>query len=564
MATVAIIGGGVAGLTVAHELGERGYTVNLFEQLATLGGKARSFPDPGTGQGGRSDLPGEHGFRFYPGFYKHVPDTMSRIPLPGGGSVFDNLRNVPAISIAFDNAPPMKMATNASNLGSPEGWGLAMLDLLSSQQVGLSLDDMLFFANRMLCAYASCEQRREQQYENMSWQDYIKVSQRGAAYKRVFCNGLSRPLVALDPDSCNARTALTVMLQIIQDMVDPNQTADRVLNGPTTDAWINPWVAYLGGLGNVAVTFGATASQIVMTNGRVDHVVVQTNGGQQNVNADYYVFAVPVDVMQGLVSVPMITAAPELAGMLSLKTAWMTGLVYYYSNAVQLNEGHTIYADSPWALTSISELPFWHQVNGGAIGAGNVGTIFSTIISNWDTPGVGTPNTAKQCTQPQLVQEAMLQINAHRQNMPGGTLDNTNLLTTFLDPAISFNSAGVVSGNAEQLLINTVSSYNLRPPPATRIPNLFLAGDYVQTMTNLATMEGACEAGRAAALGVLLRDGWNAGPRPQLFPLVEPAIFDGFKAFDKTFCFPFGFPPPCPTTVTALKKHLKNRNRHGR
>ena len=41
---------------------------------------------PGSGTGGRADLPAEHGFRFFPGFYRHLPDTMKRIP-PGGGSV---------------------------------------------------------------------------------------------------------------------------------------------------------------------------------------------------------------------------------------------------------------------------------------------------------------------------------------------------------------------------------------------------------------------------------------------------------------------------------------------
>ena len=35
-------------------------------------------------------LPGEHGFRFFPNFYKHVTDTMSRIPtqrFPGGSKL---------------------------------------------------------------------------------------------------------------------------------------------------------------------------------------------------------------------------------------------------------------------------------------------------------------------------------------------------------------------------------------------------------------------------------------------------------------------------------------------
>src|SRR5919202_1907932 len=76
---VALLGGGVAGLTAAHELAERGFEVTVYEARDRLGGKARSLPVPGSGTDGRGDLPAEHGFRFFPGFYKHVPDSMRRI-----------------------------------------------------------------------------------------------------------------------------------------------------------------------------------------------------------------------------------------------------------------------------------------------------------------------------------------------------------------------------------------------------------------------------------------------------------------------------------------------------
>ena len=36
-------------------------------------------------------LPGEHGFRFFPGFYKHVIDTMGRIPSFDGRAVAEHL-----------------------------------------------------------------------------------------------------------------------------------------------------------------------------------------------------------------------------------------------------------------------------------------------------------------------------------------------------------------------------------------------------------------------------------------------------------------------------------------
>ena len=81
----------MAGLTVAHELAERGFKVHVYEPVA-LGGKARSIGVAGTAAGGRRTLPGEHGFRFFPGFYHHIPDTMRRIPdgkKPDG--VYNNL-----------------------------------------------------------------------------------------------------------------------------------------------------------------------------------------------------------------------------------------------------------------------------------------------------------------------------------------------------------------------------------------------------------------------------------------------------------------------------------------
>src|SRR5215218_10720367 len=80
---VAVLGGGVAGLTAAHELSDRGFDVTVYEARDRLGGKARSLPVPGSGTGVRADLPAEHGFRFFPGFYKHVPDTMRRIGVDG-------------------------------------------------------------------------------------------------------------------------------------------------------------------------------------------------------------------------------------------------------------------------------------------------------------------------------------------------------------------------------------------------------------------------------------------------------------------------------------------------
>ena len=78
---VIVLGGGVAGMSAAHELAERGFEVVVFEARAATGGKARSFPFPGSATQGRPPLPGEHGFRFFPGFYRHAQTELDNLLL---------------------------------------------------------------------------------------------------------------------------------------------------------------------------------------------------------------------------------------------------------------------------------------------------------------------------------------------------------------------------------------------------------------------------------------------------------------------------------------------------
>src|SRR5438445_4134124 len=109
---VLVLGGGVAGMSAAHELAERGFEVEVHEYKGVPGGKARTIYVPGTGTAGRRDLPGEHGFRFFPSFYRHLPDTMRRIPFndnPNG--VADNLVATSRTRLARVDAPPVDVLT---------------------------------------------------------------------------------------------------------------------------------------------------------------------------------------------------------------------------------------------------------------------------------------------------------------------------------------------------------------------------------------------------------------------------------------------------------------------
>jgi uncharacterized protein with NAD-binding domain and iron-sulfur cluster len=79
--------------------------------------------------------------------------------------------------------------------------------------------------------------------------------------------------------------------------------------------------------------------------------------------------------------------------------------------------------------------------------------------------------------------------------------------------------------------VNTVGSWYRRPSAGSAIPNLMLAGDYVQTDIDLATMEGANESGRAAVNALLERSGSKAEPVP-MFKLYDPPEFEASKRTD--------------------------------
>ena len=53
---VAVLGGGVGGLSAAQELAERGFEVVVYERRPDFGGKARSIPVPNSATPGRSAI----------------------------------------------------------------------------------------------------------------------------------------------------------------------------------------------------------------------------------------------------------------------------------------------------------------------------------------------------------------------------------------------------------------------------------------------------------------------------------------------------------------------------
>jgi uncharacterized protein with NAD-binding domain and iron-sulfur cluster len=539
MTTVAVLGGGVAGLSAAHELAERGFAVTVYEQRDAPGGKARSIPYAGSGTDGRADLPGEHGFRFFPGFYRHLPDTMGRIPT-GDRSVHDHL--VGATRILFAQAGgPNEIIAPAHLPESAEDFAvLARFLREAATRVGVPPQEYAVLVERLLTLLTSCDERREQQWDLQSWWEFTDADRRSAAFQRFLADGLTRTLVAARGREMSARTGGLVLIQLLQDLTRAGGRADRVLDAPTSEAWIDPWVAHLQSRG-VVLRLGEPVEALHLAGGRLSGATVAGCA----VQADHYVAALPVEVMRQLASPALRAAEPRLAGLDRLVTRWMNGVLFYLDRDIPLVNGHAIYVDSEWSLTSISQKQFWPGVDLSRRGDGRTRGILSIDVSEWQRPGRRTGKVAQLCSREEIFDEVWGQLEDHLDDALGAA----TVVDRFLDPAIVFPNP-TAAANLEPLLVNTAGSWADRPDAATRIPNLWLASDYVRTHTDLATMEAANEAARRAVNGILDATGSRAR-RCDVWPLREPQVFAAARALDTVRWKLFHRPPKPPLELTA-------------
>jgi 15-cis-phytoene desaturase len=490
---VVIVGGGVAGLSAAHELGERGFEVHVYERKDIFGGKARSIefsPTPGV------TLNGEHGFRFFPGFYKHVTDTMKRIPAADGvpgHRVFDHLVQLSSLRAIGDvELDPVQGVLPLKPLWRAFADWVAFLPSFTRVTPGpdgkrVTGRDLGFFAQRIWRFWSACPERRQRDFEKIPWAEFVDAK-RSQAYNKYLCVGLTRNLVACKAETASSLTVGTIGFQLLSDAVKGlfrSTGLDRVLDGPTSHVWIDPWVAHLQNELGVVFHPGQQLSSIAVSTGSSQPVVSSIEMGQtpaprgaeaaahaercqrvadelaqlpaeqaheqlaqvdplnpETITADYFVFAIPVEQMNTYVTPQVRAAAPEWGTLpqLAKSVEWMNGVVFYLTQKNAIPTAHTDYIDSDWAITSIFQdndiWPQWQTMRGNDP---EIQQLLSVDVSNWTAPCTRGPHqgrSASQLRRVDVVEEVWAQVKAGVEGRSGYVLTDDSRKYWFIDDSI--------------------------------------------------------------------------------------------------------------------------------
>lgn len=550
-----IIGGGIGGMSCALHLGEIKESgglpaeskIIIYEASNRLGGKAasqigaiRTQPESAPSD---ATWPGEHGFRFFPNFYRCIVDTMSKIDIDAAHRAHRGIAATPATArAALVEAKESTIALGGERHVIERSDSLANLPkaLVSlGKSFGFPPKDLLALGMRLTRFLLSCEQRAIDEWDHKTLDDMIQelgLSKETASFLRSL-----RALSAMRADQGSLRTILATSLQMVADFDHEYGLWDAVLPGPTDWLMIEPWEARLGKLG-VEIRFERKLESLAFE-GDALRTATFVDSNEEIVfgTDDVFVLAIPFEKAR-----PILLAAKDLPKAIqSVKSIQqsgdnlgpgaepMVGVQFFLREALPYSErGHTMYPDTPWAMTSIAQDRFWSstfdQPIAKVFGIPEMKGLLSAIVSAWDVAGShGRPPSSS--SEEEIAREAYGQM---MQALGRSDDFDTNVIAYHVDHDIDFETPGRAFCTTP-LWASPKASYLLRPEPDPGLANFFIASDWARTASDVGSMESADEAARLVVRGIAHRRGITSNDVPVVRPLRVWSAVEWVRAVDE-------------------------------
>ncbi len=399
---VLVIGGGITGLTVAHECVEAGAEVEICERELRWGGKAMSYRlDANERMAG---VPVEHSLRNFSSVYFSLFETMRRIPY-GHHTTFDALRPVPGVVLSGPNGFKMRLSTALDQPAWRQGFDLYR----AMRGFGVPRRDFAFWCSR-IWRYILGSRSLRAAVAATRFDEHFQFGRRSRAFAD-FMLAFADIAFAAKPDASAATVIELFALVMLAQFINPYGLAYRIniTCGPVNECFLDPWVAHLRRRG-VTMHLGAPAIAIEWTGPAERSTVgaIRFADGSRR-SADAYVIAVPPPAIAEMV--PTLYAGSILPHM---RREWSAGIQMVLGRIpeeIVERDCFTMFLASPWAIITVLEAPpLW----AGVPMPPGVAGVLSATISRFDNPGVVHGKSFSQCDEHEVLEEVLAQIGLLR------------------------------------------------------------------------------------------------------------------------------------------------------
>jgi hypothetical protein len=485
MPDVIVVGAGLAGMSAAHRLLERGYNVTLIEQDAFLGGKLGAHQDP--------DRPDwhEHCYHMYLNWYHNFWTLMNEIEV--------RQKFVAQPEVYLLNPYQYGRTRSVANVGSPWTYWRNILS-------GVARPADMLIATISLADLVSKPAHRNGLFERTSVDGFL-TSRLYSTPEAVSNAGRTLAEAFASPSYLSSARSYKSLVQYGARLPDPMMW---LLTENTETGIFVPWSERLRKIakGRLEIKTLRRVDNLEVADGRIAGLRLSklevsptidpsvdpkaTFDQDLTVTGDV-ILAVPPGALGKLLSLQVTAWAPELANVRRLQSEPMIALDVYFKRRIpDVPTGITVLLESKHELSFLDTSQVWK----GAEGATKLNLIASdcTTIAGFESP---------QSIQRRFLHE----------------------LSRFLkfDPEQDVDHCHLQTNVGEELFVNQVGSWEFRPRTTCGIPNLFIAGDYCQTFVDVVTVEGAVVSGLMAAEAIRRRHGFGSPIRikqPDAYPML--------------------------------------------
>ncbi|MBZ0301499.1 MAG: FAD-dependent oxidoreductase [Anaerolineae bacterium] len=441
MTKVTVVGGGLAGMTAALRLLERGCEVELFDAGARLGGKAGAVQ-----HGGDWD---EHGYHIFPLWYLNSWKLIDDL------GIRDHFVDCHEFHQYFgDGVTPRKVLT----------------DFTSIRHALTNLTSGIASIWQMTLYFCAAFDLLSQPYSRRAFLDQLSVNGflRSRFYRTEAIAHLFQSSVVGGSSAPSYEASAMTFRNVLRYWMEYPLPMSRILRGDLQQFYILPFQRRLEELG-CDIRFNQSLRHIELDGGRIKrlHVEDLTTMETHLIDVDQVVIAIPAEKLALLVDDALFGADPNLGRIHNLKARPMAAFNLYLKRRIPgLPASHVNLLHSQYGLSFIDVSQVWE---------GYDTTVLNCIAASFVDLTSLSPERALE----RLVEDMM-------RFMPELTwedIDRTDFQSHLREP----------------LVMNDAGAWQFRPEARTQIENLYLAGDYCRSHVDLVTMESAVTSGLLAA-----------------------------------------------------------------